>query len=116
MVFANKCWPAFQTQFGFFPCYINSRFASRLMPVSCEVDIYGAVSEYIIACATQLPPTLLDINNTVPADLLQRNQRQVPLQLKAFMGFHCGNTPSCHIQNPPDEVSADYEALSGTRY
>jgi L-fucose isomerase-like protein len=21
---ANKCWPAFQTQFGFVPCYVNS--------------------------------------------------------------------------------------------
>lgn len=24
-VFANKCWPAFQTQFGFVPCYVNCR-------------------------------------------------------------------------------------------
>ena len=22
---AGKCWPAFQTQFGFVPCYVNSR-------------------------------------------------------------------------------------------
>ncbi|MGI6316150.1 MAG: L-fucose/L-arabinose isomerase family protein [Christensenellales bacterium] len=102
VVFANKCWPAFQTQFGFVPCYINSRFASRLMPVSCEVDIYGAVSEYIIACATQLPPTLLDINNTVPADLFNSEIKgKFPYNIKeTFMGFHCGNTPSCHIQNP----------------
>ena len=25
VVFANKCWPAFQTQFGCVPCYVNSR-------------------------------------------------------------------------------------------
>ena len=60
---ANKCWPAFQTEFGFVPCYVNSRFASRLMPISCEVDIYGGLSEYMIACAMQTPPTILDINN-----------------------------------------------------
>ena len=42
--FANKCWPAFQTQFGFVPCYVNSRLASCGMPVSCETDIYGALS------------------------------------------------------------------------
>ncbi|MCL1788264.1 MAG: fucose isomerase, partial [Defluviitaleaceae bacterium] len=25
IAFANKCWPAFQTQFGMVPCYVNSR-------------------------------------------------------------------------------------------
>ena len=45
--FANKCWPAFQTEFGFVPCYVNSRMTGRGIPVSCEVDIYGALSEYI---------------------------------------------------------------------
>ena len=39
---AGKCWPAFQTQFGFVPCYVNSRLTGRGTPVSCEVDIYGA--------------------------------------------------------------------------
>ena len=28
-VFANKCWPAFQTQFGFVPCYVNSRLTGQ---------------------------------------------------------------------------------------
>jgi L-fucose isomerase-like protein len=40
----SKCWPAFQTQFGFVPCYVNSRLTGRGIPVSCEVDIYGALS------------------------------------------------------------------------
>lgn len=43
---AGKCWPAFQTQFGFVPCYVNSRLTGRGIPVSCEVDIYGCLSEY----------------------------------------------------------------------
>jgi L-fucose isomerase-like protein len=96
-VFANKCWPAFQTQFGFVPCYVNSRFASKGIPIACEVDIYGALSEYIITCATGMPPTLLDINNTVPRDMYDNN-RQLFADYKftdLFMGFHCGNTPSC---------------------
>ena len=38
---AGKCWPAFQTQFGFVPCYVNSRLTAKGIPVSCEVDIYG---------------------------------------------------------------------------
>jgi len=60
------------------------------------VDIYGALSEYMIACATELPATLLDINNTVPADMVKAAKGKAkgykPTDL--FMGFHCGNTPS----------------------
>jgi L-fucose isomerase-like protein len=51
-VFANKCWPAFEHYFGFVPCYVNSRLASKGIPVACEVDIYGALSEYMATCAT----------------------------------------------------------------
>ena len=63
---AGKCWPAFQTQFGFVPCYVNSRLTAQGIPVSCEVDIYGALSEYIGTVISQDTVTLLDINNTVP--------------------------------------------------
>lgn len=65
---AGKCWPAFQTQFGFVPCYVNSRLAAQGIPVSCEVDIYGALSEFIGTVVSQDAVTLLDINNSVPAD------------------------------------------------
>ena len=41
---AGKCWPAFQTMFGFVPCYVNSRLTGKGIPVSCEVDIYGALA------------------------------------------------------------------------
>ena len=100
-VFAGKCWPAFQTQFGFVPCYVNSRLASSGIPVSCETDIYGALSEYVITCATNLPATLLDINNTVPKDMYENNRDKFKgYRLNdLFMGFHCGNTPSCHMKN-----------------
>lgn len=99
-VFADKCWPAFQPTFGFVPCYVNSRLASQGIPVSCEVDIYGALSEYMCQLASELPVTLLDINNTVPADLLGpgtdlKGARPEDL----FMGFHCGNTPSCCMKD-----------------
>ncbi len=96
-VFANKCWPAFQTQFGFVPCYVNSRLASIGIPVACETDIYGALSEYAITCATGIPATLLDINNTVPKDMYDKNKGLFEgYKLNdLFMGFHCGNTPKC---------------------
>ena len=73
VAFANKCWPAFPTEFRFEPCYVNSRLVSRGIPVACEVDIYGALSEYIGLCVSQDAVTLLDINNSVPKDLFEAN-------------------------------------------
>ena len=93
---AGKCWPAFQTQFGFVPCYVNSRLTAQGIPVSCEVDIYGAVSEYIGTVVSQDAVTLLDINNTVPKDMYETEIKgKYDYTLKdTFMGFHCGNTAS----------------------
>lgn len=56
---AGKCWPAFQTQFGFVPCYVNSRLTDHGILVSCEVDIYGALSEFIGTVISEDTVTLL---------------------------------------------------------
>ena len=40
--------------------------ALPIFPVACEVDVYGALSEYIGMCASDDTVTLLDINNSVP--------------------------------------------------
>ena len=99
-VFANKCWPAFERAFGFVPCYVNSRLSTRGMPVACEVDIYGAFSEYLCYLASEAPATLLDINNTVPADMIGTEADLKGAKAEdLFMGFHCGNTPSCHMKS-----------------
>jgi len=93
---AGKCWPAFQTQFGFVPCYVNSRLTEQGIPVSCEVDIYGALSEFIGYCVSEDTVTLLDINNTVPKDMYKEDIKgkfEYTLE-DTFMGFHCGNTSS----------------------
>ena len=99
-VFANKCWPAFQTEFGFVPCFVNARLASRGIPVACEVDLYGALSEYIITLVTGRPATLLDINNTVPKAMIDPEAIKPYKPGDLFMGFHCGNTASCLIRKP----------------
>ncbi|MFA6845780.1 MAG: L-fucose/L-arabinose isomerase family protein [Sphaerochaetaceae bacterium] len=100
VVFADKCWPAFPSEFGFEPCYVNSRLASRGIPVACEVDIYGALSEYIGTCITGESVTLLDINNSVPLDMYQQDiAPKYDYKLEdTFMGFHCGNTPFCRLK------------------
>ena len=116
---AGKCWPAFQTQFGFVPCYVNSRLTGKGIPVSCEVDIYGALSEYIGTCISSDAVTLLDINNSVPKDMYREAiEKKYPYAHKdTFMGFHCGNTCSsklsaCEMKNQkimartlPEEVT-----------
>ena len=99
VAFADKCWPAFPSQFGFEPCYVNSRLVSRGIPVSCEVDIYGALSEYIGMCASGDTVTLLDINNSVPQYIYDEDiAGKFDYSLTdTFMGFHCGNTPACKM-------------------
>jgi L-fucose isomerase-like protein len=101
VVFANKCWPSFQTQFGFVPCYVNSRLTAMGIPVSCEVDIYGALSEYIGTCISKDVVTLLDINNSVPADMYESEIKgKFDYTLKdTFMAFHCGNTASSKLSS-----------------
>ena len=116
---AGKCWPAFQTQFGFVPCYVNSRLTKMGIPVSCEVDIYGALSEFIGTVVSNDAVTLLDINNTVTPDIYEEDIKgKFDYTLKdTFMGFHCGNTAStklsfCEMKNQmimarslPEEVT-----------
>ena len=116
---AGKCWPAFQTQFGFVPCYVNSRLTGRGIPVSCEVDIYGVLSEFIGTCVSEDAVTLLDINNSVPKDMYKESieGRFDYKHTDTFMGFHCGNTSSkklcaCSMKNQmimarslPEEVT-----------
>ena len=96
---AGKCWPAFQTQFGFVPCYVNSRLTGRGIPVSCEVDIYGTLSEFIGTCVTDDVVTLLDINNSVPDDMYEEciKGKFDYTHKDTFMGFHCGNTCSSKL-------------------
>ncbi|MDE6586223.1 MAG: L-fucose/L-arabinose isomerase family protein [Clostridia bacterium] len=99
---AGKCWPAFQTQFGFVPCYVNSRLTGRGIPVSCEVDIYGCLSEYIGTCVSNESVTLLDINNTVPEEMYNASikGKHDYKFTDTFMGFHCGNTCAGRLCNP----------------
>jgi L-fucose isomerase-like protein len=101
-IFANKCWPAFEKYFGHVPCYVNSRLASKGIPAACETDIYGALSEYMVLCATLRAPTILDINNTVPGDMYEANRHKTGSYTLSdlWMGFHCGNTPSSCMIGP----------------
>ena len=93
---AGKCWPAFQTQFGFVPCYVNSRLTrygyscilrSRYLRMSAQ-------RVYRLLRIRQDIVTLLDINNSVPADMYEESIKGKfdYTHKDTFMGFHCGNT------------------------
>ena len=98
---------------------MNSRLTGQGIPVSCEVDIYGALSEFIGTCVSEDAVTLLDINNTVPYDLYNADIRGkfAYTDKDVFMGFHCGNTNTrklsfCQMKNQlimarslPEEVT-----------
>jgi len=100
--FANKCWPAFEKYFGHVPCYLNSRLAAKGIPVACESDIYGSLSEYMSICATEIPPAILDINNSVPKDMYEESKKQIGGYKfeDLWMGFHCGNTSGACLVQP----------------
>ena len=114
VVFADKCWPAFPKEFGFEPCYVNSRLASRGIPVACEVDIFGALSEYIGTCISGESVTLLDINNSVPKDIYENDIKgKFAYNYKledTFMAFHCGNTPFCRL-NKSSKPGVKYQLI-----
>jgi L-fucose isomerase-like protein len=84
------------------PCYLNSRLAAKGIPVACEADIYGTLSEYMVICATEMPPAFLDINNTVPKDMYKENKKIIGdySLTDLWMGFHCGNTSSACMVAP----------------
>ncbi len=100
--FANKCWPAFEKYFGHVPCYLNSRLAAKGIPVACEADIYGALSEYMAVCATEVQPAILDINNSVPKDMYAESKAAIGdyALTDLWMGFHCGNTSAACLVQP----------------
>ena len=74
--------------------------ARKYVAFACEVDIYGALSEYMGICVSGDTVTLLDINNSVPKDMFEEHIKGIKNYTveDTFMGFHCGNTPLCKLK------------------
>lgn len=96
----STCWPAFPVNFGFVPCYVNSRLTGKGIPVACEVDVYGAVSEYIGQCVSNDIVTILNLNNNIPQKIYDKSIKGKKFNGKTydnvdlFLGYHCGVTCS----------------------
>lgn len=80
---AIQCWDAMQKSMHIMPCLANALLTDEGLPVSCETDICGAVSEIMAYAATleQTPPFL--------ADLTVRQTTNDNVELLT----HCGNFP-----------------------
>lgn len=105
VVLTSTCWPAFPVSFGFVPCYVNSRLTCKGYPVACEVDVYGAVSEYIGQCISGDVVTILNINNNIPRNIYEKKIMGNKYDGKEYeyedvmLGYHCGVTPSCKLSS-----------------
>lgn len=101
----STCWPAFPVNFGFVPCYVNSRITGKGIPVACEVDVYGAISEYIGQSVSDDVTAILNINNNIPKELYDSKIQGKTFQGKEyalsdlFLGYHCGVTCSGKLQS-----------------
>lgn len=100
----STCWPAFPVNFGFVPCYVNSRLTGKGTPIACEVDAFGAVTEYIGQCVSNDVVTILNINNNVPQSVYEEKIKGQPFDGKKyelsdlFVGYHCGVTCSDKLE------------------
>ena len=106
----STCWPAFPLNFGFVPCYVNSRMTGKGIPVACEVDVYGAVSEYIGQCISNDVVAILNLNNSVPQKVYEAQVKGQTFNGHEFkqsdlcIGYHCGVTNSCKLQSCSSEL------------
>ena len=106
----STCWPAFPVNFGFVPCYVNSRLTTKGVPVACEVDVYGAVSEYIGQCVSDDIVAILNLNNSVPQSVYDEKIKgkifhgKQYKQSDLFIGYHCGTTSSKKLQSCSSEL------------
>lgn len=101
----STCWPAFPKNFGFVPCYVNSRLAGQGIPCACEVDIFGALSEYVAQCVSNYTATILNINNNIPKNIYESKIKGLHFLeggyeiTDLFLGYHCGVTSNDILQN-----------------
>jgi L-fucose isomerase-like protein len=96
---ATQCWAEQEFALRHVPCFINARLAGHGFPVACETDTYSLVAELMAQYATNESVTILDINHSIPRDLLPAKFSKIPAEDLVGM-FHCGNTCTARIKNP----------------
>jgi len=97
-----QCWTAMQEVYGISPCMAMGRLTDQGVMMSCEVDIYGALTmlvQYLAALKTT-PPHFIDWT------IQHQEQKNV------FLAWHCGNAPPSLIREGC-QVTARYHSILG---
>ena len=80
---ASNCWGAFSQIGGIQGCFVFGELTDEKLPVTCEMDIHGAISSVIAQAATRWQ------NVSFLADITTRH----PTNDNAELFWHCGNFP-----------------------
>ena len=95
---ATQCWTEQEEALKHVPCFINARMAARGFPIACENDAHSLTAELLGQYATNQSVTILDVNHSIPQDLVS-GHADYPLQDLVGM-FHCGNTDPARLTDP----------------
>ncbi len=95
---STQCWTRQESFSKHVPCFVNARLTESGFPVACENDAYSLCAELMCQYASNAPVTMLDINHTIPADMLKGVEG---VKVEDVMGlFHCGNVPAKYLKSP----------------
>ncbi len=94
----TQCWTRQEEFSKHVPCFINARLTGRGFPVACENDAYSLVCELMCQYASGGAPTMLDLNHTIPSEMLEG--LSIENKDDAIGLFHCGNVPAKYMKSP----------------
>ena len=94
----TQCWTRQESFSKHVPCFVNSRLTESGFPVACENDAYSLVAELACQYASGNAATMLDINHTIPKDMLCASLADKSEDIIGL--FHCGNVPAKFMNQP----------------
>ncbi|MFY0619560.1 hypothetical protein [Shimia sp.] len=78
--FAIRCWPETFTEYGGAVCGPASMLGEARVPCACEADVYGALTQMVLAAAADAPVFLTDLVDMDAGD-------------NTGVVWHCGQAP-----------------------
>ncbi|MBO9408852.1 hypothetical protein J7399_15555 [Shimia sp. R9_1] len=83
--FAIRCWPETFTEYGGAVCGPASMMGEARVPCACEADVYGALTQMVLAAAADAPVFLTDLVDMDADD-------------DTGVVWHCGQAPISMIE------------------
>jgi L-fucose isomerase-like protein len=96
---AIQCWDALQDALNISSCFVDSELTGQYLPVACETDIHGALTEVMLQAAGRYTTPVFF------ADLTIRHPEEENIELL----WHCGPFPIALARpNAPRRVGRHY--------